>query len=196
MEICWCRLLCFCHSSPPCKLEEIQWVRTFAVKIVCLMSQLAVKMQVVHGTLTWKKKFADRIIGCNYSTNHFKNSTECESVCSPDKYCLVEKPQRTRGCVALIQKKLLNRIWITRKIFLCGILIKKLRKCVATNELSRNTFPSQRHCQASCARYSVCYAQESAWNQRWCNLESVWYFERIRKDCFYGKRCSNSANRF
>ncbi|KAM7291387.1 putative salivary secreted protein [Ixodes scapularis] len=142
-----------------------------------------------------EEKVCRSIIGCNYSTNYFENSTECESVCSPDKYCLLEKPQEPVDACVDPEKKTEPNL-DNQKNSSLWYFDKKLRKCVETDELSRNTFPSQRHCQASCAKYSVCYAQESAWNQRRCNPELVWYFDPIRKDCFYGKRCGNSTNRF
>uniref|UniRef100_A0A0K8RLR6 Putative salivary kunitz domain protein n=1 Tax=Ixodes ricinus TaxID=34613 RepID=A0A0K8RLR6_IXORI len=194
MEICWCRLFVFVIVVAVQTRGEPEGPDTRCEDRLPNVATCGGDARDAW-YFDLDEKVCRPITGCNFSTNYFTNSTECESVCSPDKYCLLEKPQEPVDACVDQEKKTEPNLDGQENTSL-WYFDEGRKKCVATHVLSKNTFHSQRHCQASCAKYSVCYAQESPWNRRLCKLESVWYFDRTRKDCFHGERCGNSTNRF
>ncbi|CAN7978398.1 unnamed protein product, partial [Ixodes persulcatus] len=148
MEILWCRLFVFVivaavqargvleSPNPQCE-EHPPNVAT-----------------CTDPTLVWYfdllQKVCKPVHGCNFSSNAFNNSEACESACPLDNYCLLEKPQEPVDACVDSEKKTEQNLDNQKNTSL-WYFDKNQKKCVATNELSRNTFPSQRHCQASCA---------------------------------------------
>uniref|UniRef100_V5H972 Putative secreted protein n=1 Tax=Ixodes ricinus TaxID=34613 RepID=V5H972_IXORI len=93
MEICWCRLFVFVIVVAVQARGEPEGPDTRCEDRLPNVATCGGDARDAWYFVLGTKSFSRPITGCNFSTNYFTNSTECESVCSPDKYCLLEKPQ-------------------------------------------------------------------------------------------------------
>ncbi|CAN8033054.1 unnamed protein product, partial [Ixodes persulcatus] len=183
MEILWCRLFVFVIVAAVQAREDLGSPNPQCEEHPPNVATCTDPTPVFYFDLL--QKVCKQVHGCNFSRNAFNNSGACESACPLDKYCLLQKPQQPVDACVDPEKKTEPNLDNQKNTSL-WYFDERQKKCVATDELSKNTFPSHRHCQASCAKYSVCYVRESRRKRKSCDAgeKLLWYFDTRRSDCF------------